>query len=205
MASSLFYIALFIILAVIIGISYFRARNNFKYQLAMIVAGMIWRKLKQWWLKPGHFCKTINGSVMMITYSRGSENFALRIPYCRKLSGKMTNHKVMAYFTNVENEVIRIEDITQQNGIPYLITPEMLGASYFVVSKLPSINLNNKYNNTINNDTSNNSTFNNNTTNNERLEPLGSLKPLGSGVHFNEINSTYIIDKSSLIPLHIFD
>lgn len=112
---------------------------TFKYRIASFLISWLTGQLFKWWKRPAFTSKVINQSTLMISYQYGPDRYILRIPYSRKLSGQMTNHQVLAYYISEDREVLRIENITQQNGIPYLITPRMLGADYFIVKKGPSL------------------------------------------------------------------
>ncbi len=97
-----------------------------------MIASLIWKRLLSWMTSKTKVSSQLicNNCVLLINYTRGNENYSIRIPYSRRLSGKMSQYEVLAIYAD------HTENITQQSGIPYLITPQMLGADYFLVRYL---------------------------------------------------------------------
>lgn len=69
------------------------------------------------------------GGTAKIEYKRCGATYSVRVPYRRELVSKMAGSQVWC-----QRGADRIE-ITQQPGIPYQVTAQMLGGDYIVVRK----------------------------------------------------------------------
>lgn len=70
----------------------------------------------------------LENNMLHVEYSIENSKYNLTLPYNRRKRIPMTNLKVVAYYAN-GTEL----NLTQQPGIPYLITAEIIGAENIIV------------------------------------------------------------------------
>jgi hypothetical protein len=75
---------------------------------------------------PTGFILGANRRFVKISYERNGNMCHLYVPYSSSLISKQTGIKVILLKRDINGE-INEEDITQQPGIPYFVTPAMLG------------------------------------------------------------------------------
>lgn len=71
---------------------------------------------------------TIENNILNIEYSVDNSKYNLHLPYNRRKRVPMINLTVVAHFANGSEK-----NITQQPGVPYLFSPEMIGADFIVI------------------------------------------------------------------------
>lgn len=84
--------------------------------------------------QPVNFTICDSGKAGCLTYTRHGNTYMLAVPYNRRLLSKTMDMRVfLVKDTPFENTPYKEIEITQQPGIPYLVTPDMLGGKYFKV------------------------------------------------------------------------
>lgn len=64
-----------------------------------------------------------SGKSALLAYERNGHRYVIHFPYDKRLCHKMTNSRVEIFYEDSHSDIL-----TQQPGIPYLITPIQLGA-----------------------------------------------------------------------------
>lgn len=114
-------------LTVILGISIIKLVSFFKKHDHFTIISVLISQLSNISSKGGSF--KINGNSACITYLRYGREYQVNIPYNRHLVAKMSSCKV--FLIKGEEKI----DITQQPGIPYLMTASMLGGDKIILEK----------------------------------------------------------------------